>query len=71
MADILKTFSSAFFFNEDIYNPVLSIVDKSALVQVMAWHLADAKPLPKTMLTKISDAMSSLGHNELKWYGIF
>ena len=30
--------------------------DKSALVQVVAWHLTCNKPLPEPMLTKISSA---------------
>ena len=29
---------------------------KSALVQVMAWHRTDEKPLPELMLTKFTDA---------------
>ena len=30
--------------------------NKSALVQVMAWRLLDAKPLPEPMLTQFTDA---------------
>ena len=30
--------------------PMGSVVNKSALVQVMAWHLLGAKPLPESML---------------------
>ena len=33
-----------------------SIDDESALVQVMAWHRAGAKPLPEPMLSKFPDA---------------
>ena len=29
---------------------------KSALVQAMAWHRTGEKPLPKSMLTKFTDA---------------
>ena len=31
--------------------------NQSALVQVMAWHLLGAKPLPEPMLTQIYDVM--------------
>ena len=30
--------------------------NKSALVQVMAWHRTGAKPLPEPMLTQFTDA---------------
>ena len=33
------------------------IDNKSALLQVMAWHLTGAKPLPEPMLSKISDTI--------------
>ena len=32
------------------------IVNKSALVRVVAWHLFGAKPLPEPVMTEISDA---------------
>ena len=36
----------------DLKGPIDNI---SALVQIMAWHLLGAKPLPEPMLTKMSD----------------
>ena len=33
-----------------------SAIDKPALVQVMAWHLFGAKPLPELMMTQFIDA---------------
>ena len=32
------------------------INNKSALVEVMAWHLTGDKPLPEQMLTEFTDA---------------
>ena len=32
------------------------ISERSALVQVMAWHLSGIMPLPEPLLTKMSDA---------------
>ena len=34
--------------------PIYSIL---ASIQVMAWHKAGAKPLPESILTRISDTM--------------
>ena len=47
--------------------PKSSINNKSALVQVMAWHQPGDKPLPEVMMTQISDAIRhhAPGHNEL------
>ena len=62
MADaIFKTI----FFNENIgilieislkFVPSISIDNKSALVQVMAWRRTGDKPLPESMLTQFIDA---------------
>ena len=41
------------------------IDNMSALVQVMAWHLCDAKPLPKSMLTQFTEGYVFLGLNGL------
>ena len=38
------------------YVPMCPIDIKSALVQVMAWHLTGDKPLPELMLTQFTDA---------------
>ena len=36
----------------------MDLIDcKSTLVQVMAWHLLGAKPLPEPVLTKIDDTI--------------
>ena len=35
--------------------PNAPIHNKSALVQVMAWHLTGAKPLPEPMLPQFTD----------------
>ena len=59
------TFLIAFFVNENIWNSIIisiqfvpegSIVNKSALIQVMAWCRTGDKPLPEPMLTKSPDA---------------
>ena len=34
---------------------MVPIDNKSSLVQVMAWHLSGAKPLPEAMLTQFGD----------------
>ena len=39
--------------------------DKSALVQVMAWHHMGAKPLPEPMMTQFPNANAPSGLNEL------
>ena len=58
--DIVKS-----IFNESVWIPIpisLKFVPKgpidynSALVQVVAWHRADEKPLPESMLTQFNDA---------------
>ena len=36
--------------------PKSPVDNKSALVQVMAWHQTDNKPLPEPMLTQFADA---------------
>ena len=36
--------------------PYGSIDNKAALVQVMAWRLFGAKPLPEAMMTQFTDA---------------
>ena len=38
------------------YFPMGTIVNKSALVQVMAWHWAGDKPLHEAMTTQFTDA---------------
>ena len=44
------------------------IDNKSALVQVMAWHRRGDKPLPQPMLTQIIDEWhAALGGDELTW----
>ena len=54
-----------FIFNENVgisitislkFVPDGPIDYKSALVQVMAWHRTDEKPLPESMLTQFTDA---------------
>ena len=35
------------------------IDNKAALVQVMAWHRRDHKPLPETMLTQFTDVYAA------------
>ena len=67
MADIVQTtFSKAFFLNENYhilihislkFIPQDLIDNKSGLVQVMALHQPGDKPLPESMLTKISYAI--------------
>ena len=58
--DIFKSiFNENFWILNEIslkYVPCL-IDKKSALVQVMAWRLVGAKPLPELMLTKMSEAI--------------
>ena len=58
--DILKS-----IFNESVcisitispkFVPKGPIDYKSAMVQAMAWHRTGEKPLPKSMLTKFTDA---------------
>ena len=53
------------FFDEDVcffiqvswtVVPKSPADNKSTLDQVMAWHLADAKPLPETMVAQFTDA---------------
>ena len=36
--------------------PRSPIDNNPALVQVMAWHLSGAKPLPESMMTQFNDA---------------
>ena len=68
MADILlKHIQMHFVFNKNMSNTVLlkyvpydSVDNKSALVQVKAWCLKEDKPLPETVLTKMSDARYSI-----------
>ena len=43
----------------------LLINNKPALIPVMAWHQTGDKPLPKPMLAKLSDTVTSLGRNKL------
>ena len=60
MFDILQTtFSKCFAFHENLriliqismkFVPKLPIVDKSTLVQVMAWQQTGNKPLSKPMM---------------------
>ena len=67
MAAILQTtFSNAFswleksyfdsYFSEVCLYLFCPIDEKSSLVQVMAWHLFGAKPLPEPMMTRFIDA---------------
>ena len=53
------------FFNENVwisieislkFAPKNPINNKSALVQVMAWHRTGDKPLPEAMMAQFSDA---------------
>ena len=50
-----------FIFCQNWYS--INNYNKSALVQVMAWHQTGAEPLPEPMLTKMSDDIRH--HNEL------
>ena len=59
-------FAECIFFNEKVWISMKTslkfvrqgpIDNKSALVHVMAWHVAGNKRLPKPVFTKMSDAM--------------
>ena len=47
--------SSRFWFKFKKFIPKGPIDNKAALMQVMAWHQANDKPLPKPMLTQFTD----------------
>ena len=49
--------------------PRSPINNKSALVQVMAWHQTGDKPLPETMMTQFSDEYMLVG-DELTHYSL-
>ena len=45
--------------------PRIPVDSKPVLVQTMAWHRTDDKPLPKPMLTMFTDSYAALGREEL------
>ena len=63
-ANLQTTFSNVFSWSEWSISIQISlkfvpkdpIHNKSALVQVMAWHNTGDKPLPEPMLTQFTDA---------------
>ena len=66
MAAILQiAFSKYIFMHEKLclliqillkFVPKYAVDNKSAMVQVMAWHRTGNKTLPETMLTQFTDA---------------
>ena len=70
------TFSKVFFMNEKSSSSILislkfvpesSIKNKSALVQVMAWHLTGDKPLPEPLLTSFTNTYMQQGDELTHW----